>query len=137
MIGFCCTGIEARISDMTELPNTVDIGLGMNPALVGRGDGARFGEIALEFLGAMRPVRCGQKSVSNCQRLGDVQQEAERVHQPLQELRERRRADGDSCPALGCVGGAERRILVAASSVCGRSYRRRSEPVRPRTSAAI
>jgi ribosomal-protein-alanine N-acetyltransferase len=55
LIGFCCIGIEARIAGMDEDPATLDVGMGMNPQLVGRGNGAQFGEIVLQYLDVHHP----------------------------------------------------------------------------------
>lgn len=50
LIGFCCIGEAARIPGMPELPATLDIGVGMDPAQVGHGYGAVFGRAAMSFL---------------------------------------------------------------------------------------
>ena len=55
LIGFCCTGVEARIAGMKADPAILDVGMGMNPQLVGRGNGARFGEIVLQYLDRRHP----------------------------------------------------------------------------------
>ena len=55
LIGFCCIGIEARIAGMNEDPATLDVRMGMNPQLVGRGNGVRFGETVLQYLDAHHP----------------------------------------------------------------------------------
>lgn len=55
LIGFFCTGIEARIAGMNEEPAILDVGMGMNPKLVGRGNGTRFGETVLEYLAVQHP----------------------------------------------------------------------------------
>lgn len=55
LIGFCCTGVEARIAGMTGNPAILDVGIGMNPKLVGRGNGARFVEIVLRYLDEHHP----------------------------------------------------------------------------------
>lgn len=55
LVGFCCTGIEARIAGMGEDPAILDVGLGMNPKLVGRGNGAQFGDAVLKYLDARHP----------------------------------------------------------------------------------
>ena len=56
LIGFCCIGIEARIAGMKVDPAILDVGMGMNPQLVGRGNGARFGEIVLQYLDDCHPA---------------------------------------------------------------------------------
>lgn len=55
LIGFCCTGIAARVQGMTEESGVLDVGLGMDPALVGRGDGAAFGQAVLSYLSTEAP----------------------------------------------------------------------------------
>ena len=50
LLGFCCVGREARITGMSEDPAILDIGLGMNPKLVGCGNGVQFGKTVLDFL---------------------------------------------------------------------------------------
>ncbi|QFS94551.1 hypothetical protein FIV07_27650 (plasmid) [Mycobacterium sp. THAF192] len=55
LLGFCCTGVEARIAGMTGDPAILDVGMGMNPNLVGRGNGARFAEIVLRYLDERHP----------------------------------------------------------------------------------
>lgn len=55
LAGFCCTGIEARVTGIDEDPAILDVGIGMNPKLVGRGNGARFGDAVLEYLDVRHP----------------------------------------------------------------------------------
>lgn len=55
LIGFFCTGVEARVAGMSEEPATLDVGMGMNPKFVGRGHGARFGGAVLEYLAIRNP----------------------------------------------------------------------------------
>lgn len=42
LIGFCCIGPDARVPGILAEPGVVDIGVGMNPAFVGRGYGREF-----------------------------------------------------------------------------------------------
>jgi [ribosomal protein S18]-alanine N-acetyltransferase len=42
LIGYCCFGEPARVPGTTAQPDTVDIGYGMAPDRMGRGDGSRF-----------------------------------------------------------------------------------------------
>jgi len=42
LVGFYCTGEEARVPGVTADPNLLDIGLGMRPDLVGAGNGREF-----------------------------------------------------------------------------------------------
>lgn len=55
LVGFCCTGIEARVSGIDEDPAILDVGMGMHPNLVGCGNGARFGETVFEYLDECHP----------------------------------------------------------------------------------
>ena len=55
LVGFCCTGVEARIAGMNGDPAILDVGMGLNPKLVGCGDGARFGETVLQYLDVHHP----------------------------------------------------------------------------------
>ncbi|WP_319436091.1 GNAT family protein [Mycobacterium sp. RTGN5] len=55
VLGFCCTGVAARVPGMTEEPGILDVGLGMDPALVGQGHGAAFGAAVLRYLAAQDP----------------------------------------------------------------------------------
>jgi RimJ/RimL family protein N-acetyltransferase len=50
LIGFCCIGEAARIPGMTAEPATIDVGMGMDPAVAGGGYGAAFGEAVLSYL---------------------------------------------------------------------------------------
>lgn len=52
VVGFYCTGVEARVAGMVDVPAILDVGMGMHPELVGRGNGARFGEVVLRDLEA-------------------------------------------------------------------------------------
>jgi RimJ/RimL family protein N-acetyltransferase len=54
-IGFCCTGVAARVAGMTDEPGILDVGMGMDPTLVGRGRGAAFGATVLRYLAAHHP----------------------------------------------------------------------------------
>jgi len=55
LIGFFCTGTEARVPGMNEEVAVVDVGMGMNPKLVGRGNGSRFGETVLGYVADQHP----------------------------------------------------------------------------------
>lgn len=43
LVGFACSGVEARVPGLCEEVDTLDIGLGMNPIFVGQRHGAEFG----------------------------------------------------------------------------------------------
>ncbi|HEX3588060.1 MAG TPA: GNAT family N-acetyltransferase [Pseudonocardiaceae bacterium] len=51
LVGYCCVGVEARVPGLGESPGVVDIGVGMDPALVGRGLGERFGSAVVARFG--------------------------------------------------------------------------------------
>jgi [ribosomal protein S18]-alanine N-acetyltransferase len=55
LIGFCCIGEAARVPGMTEQPATIDVGMGMDPTLVGRGHGAAIGRTVLSYLAETYP----------------------------------------------------------------------------------
>ncbi len=78
LIGFFCIGAAARVEDMTEDPGLVDVGIGMDPALVGRGHGVVFGQTVLKHLAETwpgMPLRAvvqawNQRSLRMMRRLG-------------------------------------------------------------------
>lgn len=77
LVGFLCTGEEARVPGIAEEPGVVDVGVGMRPELVGQGQGARFGEVVLEHprtLGATRARAVVQswneRSIRTARRMG-------------------------------------------------------------------
>lgn len=43
LVGFACSGVEARVPGLNEAVDTLDVGLGMNPIFVGQGHGAKLG----------------------------------------------------------------------------------------------
>jgi [ribosomal protein S18]-alanine N-acetyltransferase len=49
LIGYCCFGEPARVPGTTAQPGTLDIGYGMAPDRVGRGDGSRFVAAIIAF----------------------------------------------------------------------------------------
>jgi GNAT superfamily N-acetyltransferase len=65
LIGFCCIGAAARVGGMTEDPAVVDVGMGMDPALVGHGHGAAFGQTVLDHLAETCPGRPAPSSRRN------------------------------------------------------------------------
>ncbi len=78
LIGFCCAGKAARVAGMCEEPDTLDIGMGMDPALMGRGHGAAFGRAVLRYLTSRHPGQAlravvqdwNQRSLQLTRRLG-------------------------------------------------------------------
>ncbi|MCX2931840.1 hypothetical protein ORI20_16280 [Mycobacterium sp. CVI_P3] len=65
LIGFCCTGIAARVPGMTEEPGILDVGMGMDPALVGQGHGAAFGATVLSYLTLRHPGQALRAAVQD------------------------------------------------------------------------
>jgi RimJ/RimL family protein N-acetyltransferase len=56
LVGFCCFGADARVLGITYDDSALDIGLGMAPALTGRGQGAGFVAAIVDFAhGHFRP----------------------------------------------------------------------------------
>lgn len=55
LVGFCCVGHAARIPGLTEQVDVLDVGLGMDPELVGLGCGDEFGRTVLAFLVTTHP----------------------------------------------------------------------------------
>lgn len=55
LVGFACAGASARVPDLDEDPPLVDVGVGMNPDLVGQGRGPHFGEAVLQHLACQYP----------------------------------------------------------------------------------
>lgn len=50
LVGFCCIGAAARVPGVSEDPAILDVGIGLDPELVGVGHGAAFGQTVLSFL---------------------------------------------------------------------------------------
>ena len=55
LVGFCCVGHAARIPGLAEQMDVLDVGLGMDPELIGLGCGGEFGRTVLAFLATARP----------------------------------------------------------------------------------
>jgi ribosomal-protein-alanine N-acetyltransferase len=49
LVGYCCFGPEARVPGVEEVPGVVDVGYGMDPALVGQGRARPFVAAILDF----------------------------------------------------------------------------------------
>ncbi|MEV2219159.1 GNAT family N-acetyltransferase [Nocardia vinacea] len=47
IVGFFCTGPEARVPGLDEDPGVIDLGVGLDPRWVGRGHGSHFGNAVL------------------------------------------------------------------------------------------
>jgi [ribosomal protein S18]-alanine N-acetyltransferase len=58
LIGYCCFGEPARVPGTTAQPGALDIGYGMAPDRMGRGDGSRFVAAIIEFASARWDHRC-------------------------------------------------------------------------------
>ena len=57
LIGFLCRESAARVRGMSADPEILDVGVGMDPCLVGQGSGRAFGEVVLDHLGHEYPGR--------------------------------------------------------------------------------
>lgn len=65
LVGFVCTGQEARVPGLAEQDGIVDVGVGMRPDLVGRGLGSAFGAVVLGHIRDTcgdRPLRAAVQS---------------------------------------------------------------------------
>jgi [ribosomal protein S18]-alanine N-acetyltransferase len=49
LFGFCCFGLEARVPGVDEEQDTLDVGYGMRPDLVGKGLGRAFVAAIVDF----------------------------------------------------------------------------------------
>ena len=49
LVGFACSGAEARVLGLSEAVDTLDVGLGMNPIFVGRKRGTEFGAAVVSY----------------------------------------------------------------------------------------
>jgi RimJ/RimL family protein N-acetyltransferase len=49
LVGYCCLGEPARVGEAEARADTLDVGYGLAPELMGGGRGARFVEAVLEF----------------------------------------------------------------------------------------
>jgi [ribosomal protein S18]-alanine N-acetyltransferase len=49
LIGYCCFGAPARVGGASEHTGTLDVGYGLAPSRMGRGQGSRFVAAILEF----------------------------------------------------------------------------------------
>lgn len=57
LVGFCCVGEAARVPGLPADPAVVDIGLGLDPELIGHGHGVSFGQAILTYLTDAYPDR--------------------------------------------------------------------------------
>jgi [ribosomal protein S18]-alanine N-acetyltransferase len=55
LVGFGCTGLEARVPGVEEEAGTLDVGYGMRPDLVGRGLGREFVGAVLSYAAEKDP----------------------------------------------------------------------------------
>ena len=55
LVGFGCTGVEARVSGVEAEEGTVDVGYGMRPDLTGQGRGHEFVGVVLEHVVQRHP----------------------------------------------------------------------------------
>ena len=80
LVGFYCVGREARVPGIAPRDNVIDVGVGMNPALIGRGHGYGFVSAVLADIRRDRPgapIRAviqtwNQRSLRLARRLGFV-----------------------------------------------------------------
>ncbi|HUB37912.1 MAG TPA: GNAT family N-acetyltransferase [Streptosporangiaceae bacterium] len=80
LVGYVCTGAEARVPGLAEKEGVVDVGAGMRPDLVGGRIGSEFGAAVLGYLAAhagtgdfrLRAVVLdwNERSLRLCARLG-------------------------------------------------------------------
>ena len=49
LVGFACSGLEARVPGLAEKSDTLDIGFGMNPVFVGQGHGMEFASVIMDY----------------------------------------------------------------------------------------
>ena len=49
LVGYCCFGLEARVPGVEEAEDTLDVGYGMRPDLVGKGFGRAFVAAIVDF----------------------------------------------------------------------------------------
>lgn len=57
LTGFVCVGGAARVSGLEPNPALVDVGVGLHPALMGRGIAAAFGDAAVNHVARTYPGR--------------------------------------------------------------------------------
>lgn len=55
LVGYCCSGAEARVPGLAPDADVLDIGVGMAPVWVGRGYGTVFGEAVLRHFHHQAP----------------------------------------------------------------------------------
>jgi ribosomal-protein-alanine N-acetyltransferase len=61
LVGFCCFGEPARVPGFAEDPDALDVALGMQPQLVGRGLGQEFARAVVDYAHRVadgRRLRC-------------------------------------------------------------------------------
>lgn len=89
-LGFVCTGADARVRGLTEAPDTLDVGVGLAPSIVGRGLGASILGPVLDSIAArseassLRAVvqSWNERSLRLCARLGFREAGRHLVHEP-------------------------------------------------------
>jgi len=77
-LGYVCIGEEARVAGLTEEPGVLDVGVGLDPLVVGRGHGASILVPLLEVVAASSPATTlralvqswNERSLRLCSRLG-------------------------------------------------------------------
>lgn len=77
LVGYYCTGAEARVPGLAEQQGVLDVGVGMAPEWVGRGHGTAFAEAVLADVADGRRLRAvvqswNRRSLRLLDRLGFV-----------------------------------------------------------------
>lgn len=77
LVGYYCTGAEARVPGLAEEPGVLDVGVGMAPEWVGRGHGLAFARAVLDRIADGRRLRAvvqawNERSLRLVDRLGFV-----------------------------------------------------------------
>jgi RimJ/RimL family protein N-acetyltransferase len=49
LVGFCCSGVEATVPGLPVDHSVLDVGVGMDPSLVGQGHGVQFATAVLDY----------------------------------------------------------------------------------------
>jgi hypothetical protein len=55
LVGFCCSGDDARLPDLAVSPEMIDVGLAMAPRWVGSGHGLRFCQTVIDHYLSLYP----------------------------------------------------------------------------------
>lgn len=77
-LGFVCTGAEARVRGMDAVPGVLDVGVGLDPAIIGQGRGTAIMQPILNCIARTADPRefravvqsWNERSLRLCRRLG-------------------------------------------------------------------